>query len=508
VQPRTAAACMPDADANAKSKVDPLEPLFAALREHGGLPSVGHALGKLARLLESDTEATQELANAILADVSLTQRLLRLANTITYRTGPRPVTTVTRAIVLLGFNQVRNVTMSLVLLDGVLAGADPARVRGEFHQALLAGCLARELLASTDAEEAEEAGIAAMFRNVGRLLVAVFAPERLANVRQRAEIERVSESTAARRELGRSFEDLTEQMLRDWSLPDRITAAVAALPPRIEAPRTTAERVRVGAQFADAVAAALAEPNAEAALAQALERFTPAFAPDRAQLERMVHAASERTREFEAACGLSPADSPLARLLEALPQESQLTAAAVEPSAQRDALGRPGNTQEMLLAGLADASESLARGADLNGVIRIVLETIHSGLGYARTALVMRDAASGVFRTRASFGNPRPMFSFPGTGSGHLFVAALAHATDLHIADVSTEKIRAALPIWFARDFPMARSFLLMPVALSGRAVGFFYADRPLVDPRGLTPEELNLVRSLRNQVVLAMRTR
>jgi HD-like signal output (HDOD) protein len=497
---------MPDADTS--RKVDPLEPMFVALREHGGLPSVGHALGRLGNMLENDTEATHELANAILADVSLTQRLLRLANTIAYRAGPQPVTTVTRAIVLLGFNQVRNVTMSLVLLDGVLAGSDPARVRNEFHQALLAGSLARELLASIDAEEAEEAGIAAMFRNVGRLLVAVFAPEQLAKVRERAETEHVSDASAAKRELGRSFDELTENMLREWSLPDRISAAVAALPPRIDAPRTPAERVRVAAQFADAVAAALVDAQPEAALTQALERFAPAFAPDRAQLERMLEAASVRTREFEAACGLSPTESPLARLLEALPRESQLAAPVVEPSARRDALGRPENTQQILLAGLADVSESLARGADLNAVIRVVLEAIYSGLGFARTAFVMREPSSGLFRTRASFGEPRPFFSFPSAGTSHLFLAALAHATDLHIADVASEKVRAALPPWYARDFAVAKSFVLLPLCVGGRAAGFFYGDRPVVDPRGLTPEELNLVRSLRNQVVLALRSR
>jgi len=195
-------------------------------------------------------------------------------------------------------------------------------------------------------------------------------------------------------------------------------------------------------------------------------------------------------------------------LLEALPSESQLTAPIVEPSAERDAIGRPHNTREILLAGLADASDSLARGTDVNAVIRIVLEAIYSGLGYARCALVMRDSATGVFRTRASFGDPRPNFSFAGSGPSHLFLAALAHATDLHIADVSTEKVRAALPPWFARDFTTAKSFVLLPLAVGGRSVGFFYGDRPVVDARGLTPEELNLVRSLRNQVLLAMRSR
>jgi GAF domain-containing protein len=38
--------------------------------------------------------------------------------------------------------------------------------------------------------------------------------------------------------------------------------------------------------------------------------------------------------------------------------------------------------------------------------------------------------------------------------------------------------------------------------------VGLFLACRHQPDPAGLTAEELNLVRSLRNQVVLAIRTK
>lgn len=486
--------------------IDPLAPVFAALREAGGLPSVGHALGKLARLLDSDTEAVQELADTILADVSLTQRLLRLANTVPYRSGPQPVTTVTRAIVLLGFNQVRAVALSLVLLDRVLAGADPARVRVEFHQALLAGALARELLAAVDAQEAEEAAIAAMFRNVGRLLVAVFAPERLAQVRRRDESE--AEAVAAKRILGRSFEELTERVLHEWSLPDRIKAAAAPPALRIEAPRSAAERVRVAAQFADGLASALTEAAGEAALARLLARFAPAFAPDRAALERLIEAAAARTREFEAACGLAPQQAPRARLLEPLPREYELNAPAVAPSGERDALGVPPNAREVLLAGLAEASDSLARGAELNSVIRIALEAIYSGLGFARAALVLRDPASGTYRTRFGFGSPRPNFSFPAGGANHLFAAALAQATDLHIADVAAEKVRAGLPPWFVQDFAAARSFLLLPLAVAGRPIGFLYADRAAVDTRGLTPEELHLLRALRNLLLLALQRR
>jgi hypothetical protein len=47
-----------------------------------------------------------------------------------------------------------------------------------------------------------------------------------------------------------------------------------------------------------------------------------------------------------------------------------------------------------------------------------------------------------------------------------------------------------------------------MPLAIGTRAIGFFYADRDCVDETGLAADELAVLRSLRSQVVLALRAR
>ena len=500
---------MPDADRTAAatnpSPARQLDELLAAVRAHGGLPSVGHTLARLTALLESDSDAVHELADVILSDVALTQRLLRLANTIPYRTGPQAVTTVTRAIMLLGFDQVRTTAMTLVLVDGVLCDRLPA-LRDDFHQSLLAGSLARELL---DGSEAEEASIAAMFRSIGRLLVAVFAPSAHERIRALAQAERLGEGAAARRVLGRSHDELTETLLRDWSVPDRIVAAVQPLPPRLQAPATGAERVRAAAQFAEAIAAALA-PQPLVKLDDVLERFRPALSFDNEQLMPLLERASTRTREFEAAFGMVPGECPVARLRSALPAEAELNATPVETSAQRDAVGRPSNACALLAAGLAEATDCLTRGTkvDVNSVVQVTLEAMFTGLGYARTALALRDPATGLFRTRASFGEPKLQFGFGMQGAPNLFTAALSQQKDLHIADTAADKVRASLPDWFARDFAPARSFLLMPLVVADKLLGFFYADRPVVDDAGLSAQELNLLRALRSQVVLALRSR
>jgi GAF domain-containing protein len=163
-----------------------------------------------------------------------------------------------------------------------------------------------------------------------------------------------------------------------------------------------------------------------------------------------------------------------------------------------------------LAAGLAEATECLTRGArvDVNSVVQVALEAMFTGLGFARTALALRDPATGLYRTRAAFGEPKPQFGFGAQSAPNLFTAALSQHKDLHITDCAADKVRASLPDWFARDFPQARSFLLMPLVVGDKLVGFFYADRPVPDPAGLSAQELNLLRALRSQVVLALRSR
>ncbi len=484
-----------------------LAALLAEMRASGGLPSVGHTLARLTRLLESDDDAVQVLADVILADVALTQRLLRMANTVPYRSGPQSVTTVTRAIMLLGFDQVRATALSAVLVEGLL-GKRAGDLREEFHQSLLAGSLARELLPGN---EGEEAGIAAMFRSVGRLLVGVYGGDTLARIRQLARTEQLPENTAARRLLTRSYDELTEQVLRDWSVPDRIVTAVQPLPPRVTAPGSAVERVRTVAQFADAIAAALA-PGSVQRLDDVLNRFKAALDIDKDALLPLLEAAGERTREFETAFGIAPGPCPVERFRDTMPgtQKLELDTAVAPPHAQRDAVGRPANACAVLAAGLAEATDCLSRSTrvDVNAVIRVTLEAMYSGLGYARTALALRDPASGLFRTRAGFGDPKANFAFSLTGAPSVFSVALNNAKDLHIADSGSEKLRTSLPDWFTRDFAQACSFLLMPVVVADKVIGFFYADRPMPDPTGLSGEELNLLRALRSQVVLAIRSR
>ena len=71
---------------NATSAEAPvLDFLLRRMRHRSDFPAMSEAIGRIQRLTQSDTESLSNLSNEILKDVALTQKLLRLVNTVGFR---------------------------------------------------------------------------------------------------------------------------------------------------------------------------------------------------------------------------------------------------------------------------------------------------------------------------------------------------------------------------------------------------------------------------------------
>ena len=112
---------------------------------------------------------TDQLANLILADVALTQKILRLANTVTFRgTSNQVVTSISRAVQLLGLDTVKGCALAMILVDR-MPGKHSRFVRKELMYALTASLISHKLAKQSCFPNAEEVAIAALFKNMGRL---------------------------------------------------------------------------------------------------------------------------------------------------------------------------------------------------------------------------------------------------------------------------------------------------------------------------------------------------
>lgn len=82
------------------------------------LPTLGTSIASVVQISSSDDEPTQALANLILADVSLTQRILRLLNSVIFRASTSPaIINITKSIQLLGLNAVKACALTMMLVD-------------------------------------------------------------------------------------------------------------------------------------------------------------------------------------------------------------------------------------------------------------------------------------------------------------------------------------------------------------------------------------------------------
>src|SRR3954467_15578232 len=80
--------------------------------------ALGTSVARVVQMASSDDQGTHDLAYYVLSDVALTQRILRLSNTATYRTASgTSVTTISRAISLLGFDNVKTTALAMLLVD-------------------------------------------------------------------------------------------------------------------------------------------------------------------------------------------------------------------------------------------------------------------------------------------------------------------------------------------------------------------------------------------------------
>ena len=86
------------------------------------LPIFKYTVNAINDVVSKDVTSTSDLSQIILRDANLTARVLRLANSATYNITGSTISSVSRAIVYLGFNLVRDVSMSLAIIDGLLSG--------------------------------------------------------------------------------------------------------------------------------------------------------------------------------------------------------------------------------------------------------------------------------------------------------------------------------------------------------------------------------------------------
>jgi HD-like signal output (HDOD) protein len=511
-----------------------LEFLLRRMRSKSDFPALSESIGKIQSMVSSDKESVASVTNEILKDVALTNKLLRLVNSAHYARGTS-IGTVSRAVSLVGLNNVRNMALSLVLLEHMQDKSNAALLKEEFLRGLMAGAVASEIGRSS--KEGEEGFIGALFQNLGRMLAQFYFAEEAAQVRKlvNAPREPIAEDLASTQVLGISYEALGLGISKSWGLPESIQRCIVRPPgePPGRAPSDALERLRWSARAANEMADAMlnADPHAvESRLASIAQTYAKSLGLSVDEVKAATVAARKKLVELTHAMDITVrANSRAAQLLQGTvvpalegsvsSTGAQDALAATELQAtQKLPSGAPASeaardeVSQTLAAGIQDITNAMVEEFKLSDVLRMILETMFRALEFHRIVFCMRDPKSDVLTGRFGLGagvdGVVKQFRVPMhavTGKPDLFSTICAKQADTFISDASAPRIAERLPDWYRKAVD-APTFLILPLVLKGQAFGMIYADKAEQGSLAVDEKELAMLRTLRNQAVMAFR--
>jgi HD-like signal output (HDOD) protein len=513
-----------------------LEKVLRRIRRTKDFPTISKFVIEINRKLAENTihSSASELANFILKDYALTSKLLKLVNSAFYGFVSGKVTTVTRAVVVLGYDNVRLAAASLLLFDHFKSRSEARDLKDAAISSFWCGLIAKEIAKLQGEIDPEEAFICALLHQLGKLLTIFHLPREYKEIRKRVIGDGETEDRAVKQVLGITYPILGAAVARQWSFPERIVKTMARVSDaELVDKEESVDPLCAVANFTHALCDVVNTVNhsgeREAAIKDLLGRYGHHVSVPAKQFKALMSTSEENLRKHAEALRFSVRQSGFISRLAGEPQpagdedaaaggdrdlaaeEREVQDPSEDEAPQAAAVGAPGEDAVPILAGgVQEVSSAMTSAFEINDIALMSLEVIYRALKCQRAILFIHDGRRKLMQARYGLGAGIQelvgSLGFPTDAAAprDLFAQALKKGKDLVVADTRAAQLRPLLPVWFRRRLD-AEAFLFMPVIFKKVIVAAYYVDMdspgPPVDAR-----EHKYLSKLRHQLTLAIK--
>jgi len=199
----------------------------AILSQITQLPTLPAVAVRVLQATSSERTSARDVVRLVEADAALTAKILRLLRSADLGLNER-VMSVERAVVLLGFETVRNAVLSIQVYETFAAaepGAGSALIRAEFWKHSLATACAAEMAAKalgTPDVRPDEAFVCGLLHDIGKIALDACLPKSYGRVVKRCELEHACICDVERDMLGLDHAVAGKRLLSHWRLPQAV----------------------------------------------------------------------------------------------------------------------------------------------------------------------------------------------------------------------------------------------------------------------------------------------
>jgi putative nucleotidyltransferase with HDIG domain len=201
------------------------------LQQLGNLPTLPAVATRLLQLTVQSTTHADEVIQLIESDPSLASKIITLTTQMTKNTNRQVVTSVSKAVILLGFETVRNAVLSIKVFETLGQSGDEESKgfdRTEFWKHCLAvACAAKKIIPALDKKiDPEEAFLCGLLHDLGKVALDSCLPKSISRVVQIAQSTLTNIAEVEQRILGIDHATAGKRLAQKWGLPQSVVESI------------------------------------------------------------------------------------------------------------------------------------------------------------------------------------------------------------------------------------------------------------------------------------------
>ncbi len=192
------------------------------------IPTLPTVIERITRLLQNPKTSAEEIGKAITTDQALATKVLKLVNSAFYG-FPGKISTITHAIVILGFSTIKNVVLTASIFEAFHKKGDESAVfdlEQFWTHSIACGAAAQSIAKHLGFNDKEECFIAGLLHDLGKLILCQYLPEEFDKILALAKEKKILFFESEQELFDVTHQEIGAFLTQRWNLPQNLQNAV------------------------------------------------------------------------------------------------------------------------------------------------------------------------------------------------------------------------------------------------------------------------------------------